>query len=84
MAGLINSFKLFSAFFEKEDLNDVLQTGCYGLRSSGGVYAGILLVFAYENTKIQVVLGYNYEHSPIKRFRYTQIWTNTFLDWVEL
>ena len=84
MAGLIAPFTINTAFLNKEDISDVHQFGCYGLRASGGVQAGVLLVFAYDNIKIQVVFGSDIGERPIKKFRYTQIWTNEFYDWIEL
>lgn len=86
VAGIIKPFIDRGVVLNKEDANDILTTGIYNMRASGGLYTGIMLVFRYENTCIQIQFGTSSDNvgSPVKRFRYMPAWTNSFTDWFDL
>ena len=73
VAGIIKPFIDRGVVLNKEDANDILTTG-------------IMLVFRYENTCIQIQFGTSSDNvgSPVKRFRYMPAWTNSFTDWFDL
>lgn len=86
VAGIIKPFIDRGDVLNKEDANDILTTGIYNMRASGGLHTGIMLVFRYENTCVQIQVGTSFANvgSPVKRFRYMPAWTNSFTDWFDL
>lgn len=86
MAGLINPIINRNDALNIESADEILNTGIYNMRASGGMHTGVMFVFRYDNTCVQIQFGTPSTNvgTPLKRFRYMPAWTNKFTGWFDL